>query len=865
MDLTVIYSKTPKGLRARSSWIGGLSSHLMKVLSLIDGKSTVEAIIAQSDRMDPQELQTALSKLENEGYIRPVPVVPRVVDEWAPSSDFASMVVEEIHPAEAMVVEEIEGDTLDFSHYTAEADAKAKADAEEKAHLEAERAAREKAQAIAEAKEQSRLKAEAESHARAEAQARQEAERKARMEAEAREMAEAAEKARLEAERIAREEALVKAKAKAEEAARLEAEEKARIEAEEAARREMERIAREAEEARLRSEAEARERAEEEARLEEERKAQAEAEEKARLEAERIAEEEAIVRAAEEARLEAEHKAREEAEDAARREAEQKAQAEAEERSRLEAERIAREEAEAKARAEEEARLEAERIAEAEARAKAAEEARLEAERVAREKAEAKARLEAEEKARKEAERIAKQEEKAAREAEKKARKEAEKQAKEEAKRIAQEDAETKARLKAEEKAVAGASTSIPKAGKWISVVIYAVMLVVPLSALLLVGLLHVMNLTMLIKPIEKLASESLHETVTVHDVHASLWPRPHLVIGQVMIGDMKIESIHVSPVTSTFFKDVKILQSVEIEGLKIEREQFDRPVKWISALAQAGHLKVDQINLKVVFLNINDLVLGPYDGKVGLAESRELKDIELSSADRSISMRIAPQGGGAEITLNASNWSPSFAPRVVFDELKAVGVANPHQATFSQVEGKLYGGSLKAGVVVNWSGQWSASGNFNLSKAGLPVMLKAFESGASIDGDLDLAGSFACKSSEVAKLTDHPDITASFDLRDGRINGIDLVRTVLAGGSRPFAGEATRFDKLAGSLQVRDGRYQFKQLVLEAAQLHAKGNMDILPGQEISGSLSADLATPSRRLQSNISLAGKVGDLKRQ
>jgi hypothetical protein len=87
----------------------------------------------------------------------------------------------------------------------------------------------------------------------------------------------------------------------------------------------------------------------------------------------------------------------------------------------------------------------------------------------------------------------------------------------------------------------------------------------------------------------------------------------------------------------------------------------------------------------------------------------------------------------------------------------------------------------------------------------------------------------------------------------------------VLAGGNQPLAGDSTGFDKLAGSVQLKNGSYQYRQLVLETAQFRAKGNVDILPNQDISGKISAELAAKSRRLQSSFSLTGKVGNVKRQ
>ena len=1061
VDLSVVYSKTAKGLRARTSLIGGLSSQLMKVLTHIDGKSEAETILSKFIQLSEQELASALAQLESEGYIKPIAV--RTADDWAPTSNFTPMIVEEF-----LDEDEVETKARAMTEELARLDAERKAKAEKEARLEAERKAKEAEEKAKLEAEQARAKAKEKAEAKVKAQLEieriaREAEEKAKLEAEkARAKAEAEEKARIEAERKAKaaEEARLEAERKAKEAeekAKLEAEKaraKAEAEAQENARREIERIAREAEEAQKKAEAEARAKAAEEARLEAERKAKAA--EEALLEAERIA------KAEKEARLEVERKAQQEVEQArAKAEAEEKARIEAEEKARREIERIAREaevarkkaeadarskakeaerlEKERKAKAEEDARLEAERIREAEEKAKleadqarakaeaeerakieAEENTRLEMKRIIREaeeerkkseamakaarqeakrkaKAEEDARLKAERRAQQEAEQMRHEaiaEEKAiaeakenvrlemerisqeaqkereisktealakdadqakleienkakieqeseqalkaeadmeinaeaqvkahleaksmAREAEaariqfedddralseedlrelaeeeaeyeakrtnkaevvdlvepeveEKARQDAENLAREEVKRIAKEEAKAEARLKAQAKTQAMLMVATTSAKKWIKRGTKATLVGLPILILLFIVLLPYINLGMLVDPIEKLASESTGEPVTVKDVHASLWPEPNLVIGDVTVGanaSHNIQAVHILLDASTLFEQVKVVKSLEIEGLKIERENFGQSLQWISRTGKAERLKIGQINLKNLSLKIRDLEIGPFEGRVGRTESNELSNIELNSTDHALSVQILPQGGTYEVVLTAANWPLPVNPKIVFDTLKARGVLNQNQINFSQFKGEIYGGSLMANVLVDWSNQWSASGSFNLTKANVLEMLKAFNSAASVDGKLDLAGNFACKSVVAAKLTDTPDITANFDIGNGSLNDVELTRAVLSRESQSLAGESTHFDKLSGSLQTKSGIYQYRKLTLDSDQFHAKGNFDVQPNQDISGKISANLAAQSRRLYANFGLTGKINDVKRQ
>jgi hypothetical protein len=388
------------------------------------------------------------------------------------------------------------------------------------------------------------------------------------------------------------------------------------------------------------------------------------------------------------------------------------------------------------------------------------------------------------------------------------------------------------------------------------------------LAVLLLVGLLHLINLSMLINPIEKLAAESLGEPVTINEVHVSLWPEAHLVLGNVAVGtnpNLKIESVDVFPVISTLFENVKFVKSLEIAGVKIEQADFRQTLQWINSSSKAEHVKIERINFKRVNLKIRDLALDSFEGSVGLIESHDIVNIDLNSPDHTLEVQLTPKGSGFNVVLTAAKWALPVNPKIVFDELRARGTFNQDQIDFSQIDGHIYEGSFTAKATVNWSKQWIVSGSFNLSKASTPQMLKAFGSGGSVDGKLNLTGNFSSKSSEASKLADEADITANFEIRDGKVNGLDLARSMQSSGDKSLAGYATNFDRLTGSLIAKGGLFQYRKILLKTSQLQAQGNLDIQPNQDISGNISTNVVAQSRTLQTRFNLAGKINNVKQQ
>jgi AsmA-like C-terminal region len=1008
MDLSAIYSKTPKGLRARASLIGGLSSHLMKVLTHVDGSAKAENILLKFDNLSPQQLSADLAKLAHEGYIRLATVTANSDDGWALTTNFTPMVVEEYQSEEELedlakaqneVLARLDAEEKVKEEQARQLAAEQKAKQEEDRQLAAALRAEKKAQKL---RDKEKVKAEVKVKAQLALERKDEEDRqKKRIAEEAAKAAEAARikaeaevklKAQQEAARIAEQQAAERA-AKLEEETRQKAEMKAREAAEQAeadaeaaakeqARSEIERISRESEEAQRKADAETKAKLEA-ARIEALNLAQAEAEQiklKAKAEAEAL---QAKIKATEVAEMQAiqareqalaEAKAAEkalqeqEAEQAAKEKAhadiasvlrkaeedrknaaalakaeklEAKRQAKAEQEARVQAERKAKDEAKElvkeqakqsklKAQTEEKAKLDAANqagavqrkvenahenialensqtvqvarsklVAEEQANSEARDNARLEMERIGREADlvrqestaeqyvdetkktlpsknlpskdspvlddfDAAEAAEAAEEAAFEAEERAGEAEISARSATKKAvQREAEDAGRASIKDAARAEAEANASIQPKTKSL----IPIRKVKQWLSAISKLMLIYVPALLLVLLVLAHFINLSTLIKPIEQLASDSLGEPVAIKKVHASLWPQPHLVLEDVVIGaGDNIKAIHVLPVVSSLFEEVKVAKSLVIDGLNIEQANFGKPLNWANNLSTAKNLKVEQINLKNLTLTIRDLTLEPFDGKVALTETGALGAIELVSSNNALSVVIMPLGGEYEIALKAANWALPFNQKIVFGTLNAKGLASENQIKFSQIEGEMYGGNLTGQANIAWpkdGSQWSGAGDFRLENAFSEQLLNNFGSAVVVDGKLALNGSFSSKASNANQLAAASTLSANFDVRQGGIEEIELARAVLTRGGQSLAGDTTNFDKLTGNIKINKGQYQFGKLVLSSPQLNASGYLNIAANQAVSGRVSADLAAQSRRLQAKFAVSGRGKDLK--
>ena len=349
MDKKTIYSKTGKGVLEIKNKAGKLSKDLVKVLTLIDGKSSVADLITKA-KLSDAETYKALSDLSTGGYIKEFANTSTGVrgsgeGAYVDDLDFTSSLSPGKNVYQNAQSEWRQRETADRAK--AEQDAKRKREEEER--LKKEKAAQ---QAREESARLTKVEAERKAKEAAGQKLREEAERKAKVEAgvmaqtqrDLTKMLDAERKAFELAERKKLEEQQQKAEADAERRSREEAERKIKDD-EERRRREEEERKRKEEEDRKRAEDDRRRREDEERqRKEEEERQRRQAEErKKREEEERRKREE-----------EAERKRREEEERRKREEEERKRKEEEERKKREEEERKKREEEERRKREEEE-------------------------------------------------------------------------------------------------------------------------------------------------------------------------------------------------------------------------------------------------------------------------------------------------------------------------------------------------------------------------------------------------------------------------------------------------------------------------------------------------------------------------------
>jgi uncharacterized protein involved in outer membrane biogenesis len=401
-----------------------------------------------------------------------------------------------------------------------------------------------------------------------------------------------------------------------------------------------------------------------------------------------------------------------------------------------------------------------------------------------------------------------------------------------------------------------------PESGKRLATLIKAVGIYLPVALVLIIVGLHFVNLAPLGGSIQQMASESVGEPVRFRGMHASLFPKPQLLLSEVAIGpdeDVELGSVRIVLAPSTLFDDRKSVETLEIAEAVLAISELGRVQRWFRSSAASDKLDIVRLSFRNVTLTVPELPPAPFDGRIELLPSGEFGPVELDSVDRSLSLQLQPENGAWKVALDASSWQSPLSPWFKFDSLHAEGYLAGSEARFDKVEGRAYGGTFTAKGRVAWGGRPSVSGNFQAENIDLQQALIAAGSAASIEGRFAIDAMFASASEDVARLMEAAEASGRFTGSDGKIGGVDLSSAML-----PTSREkSTHFDKLTGNFQLGNGTYRYRNLALEHQQFRAQGSLDIQNDQRISGNVSAQLNVPSRRMQANFGLAGTVENIR--
>jgi uncharacterized protein involved in outer membrane biogenesis len=353
------------------------------------------------------------------------------------------------------------------------------------------------------------------------------------------------------------------------------------------------------------------------------------------------------------------------------------------------------------------------------------------------------------------------------------------------------------------------------------------------------------------IPDIEREVSARLQEPVTIRSLRAAALPVPHLTVDGIAVGrtgDVKVGSVTVTPDLFSLLGSVKIIRSIEVDGLVLAEKAFDKIPVWAKpdSSKEPARVRIRNIRLDGAVVHLGKTSFGPFDARISISDGGEPQEAYISTRDGALKATVTPNQQNYLIDASAKSWKLPLGPPVLFDELNLKGTATLNSATLNEVSARLYGGTVKGTAALRWQKAFQLTGRFSVHQIELKDLVPLLSPGNRVSGRLDAKPVLSAKAANAAQLADALRLETPFNVQNGVLYGVDIQKAATNFISKePTRGE-TRFDELSGNLVIERSAYRFTQLRIASGALAASGNVSISPAKELSGRINAEVKAAS-------------------
>lgn len=399
---------------------------------------------------------------------------------------------------------------------------------------------------------------------------------------------------------------------------------------------------------------------------------------------------------------------------------------------------------------------------------------------------------------------------------------------------------------------------------KWLKLlgVVLAILIAIAVAAPLLI------SIDDYLPRIEKELSARLNEPVKIAQIRLSILPVPHLVVNGIAVGaasDLKVGQVTVTPELSSLFSATRVVRSIEIDSLLLTQKAIEKFPLWIKQHppkpGERPSVHVRSIRLDDALVRLARFDFGPFDAGVRIDDQGDPAEVTLTTRDGKLKALVIPNKAAANYAISASarSWTPPVGLPLVFEELDIKGVATLKDAQLSEVNARLYGGTVKGGLTAAWQKGLQVKGSFVVNDVETRALMPLLSPGTKVSGRLSARPVFSATAPDAARLAGALRLETPFEVRKGVLYGVDIQKAAMRLlGQGGVVGD-THFEQLSGHLVTDRGVHKFTQLKISSGLLAAEGDVTVTPKKELSGRVNARLNALGTSAAVPLNVAGTV------
>lgn len=363
---------------------------------------------------------------------------------------------------------------------------------------------------------------------------------------------------------------------------------------------------------------------------------------------------------------------------------------------------------------------------------------------------------------------------------------------------------------------------------------------------------------------VEAALVQACGQPVKVGEMRVSFYPRPGFVLDNVRIGskgqEMHISALSLQPVLGTLTASKKVFREVELTGVTMSSEVVLGLSGIFESVAKpTSRIGVQHLTLEKTDISFNGLGFGETSGEIRLAADGRFQLLSLHTPDRSMRLDVRPAGKGVDVELEAYGWKPSASAAVYFDSANVKGNIEGGTFNIGNLELRTFDGLVQGTVVLRAEKSLGMAGDIVFERISARRFGEALGIGPQFEGETAGKMKFSATADSWSGIFAGLNADGVFNMRRGKLGGIDLASAVRNASAAPTQGGSTHFEQLTGRFRLQPGSYRFSGLALTSGLMQANGQLSIGKGLQLSGGMDVQMHGTVNQLRMPVVLGGPL------
>jgi len=346
----------------------------------------------------------------------------------------------------------------------------------------------------------------------------------------------------------------------------------------------------------------------------------------------------------------------------------------------------------------------------------------------------------------------------------------------------------------------------------------------------------------------QRVASEKIGAPVSIASGSLFLLPTPRVIVRDIVIGkqqELKVAEVSIIPALNSLFSATRVIE-LKVAKPIVKKAALDILSAYTGKQSQtdsgSAAVNVQRVLINEMQLDWPGMKLPLVSLDLHLTDANALQSANLETADGVFNADIKPEAEGHLIKVNAQQWTLPVGLPLLINKAALEMHLKGDKLDIPSIDIALYGGSLNGNASLSWEKGWRTSGKLNVKNLSVKEPSGMVSKSVYLSGKLNSSGAFSGTAKEASALADNLNADFRFDVNNGVLHGLDLVKVASLLTKQGASGGETQFDEFSGVLNVKGKQYGLRDIKISSGLLAANGQVKVKPNKELDGVVEVEI-----------------------